>query len=213
MSVGQMAKERFLGPSGVQVLLDSNPAARRRLLPIYKRAAALLCRFVRASAFISAGGAQQVCIELDETHQVKKVPCCVLLYEDTRRCNIVLWLKVCCWQHNQEGGNTGRWPALGSVCLCKHSTLHEEEAAAVLARPDLLECWLPCLPHVPRGGEGSFNLSAGGNGSTLASPALRVARCTWAGSRNGRPSVGVLWVSSNCAADSFCATMRPRLTE
>ena len=57
-----------------------------------------------------------------------------------------------------------------SVCLCKHSTLHEEEAAAVLARPDLLECWLPCAPHVPRGGEGSFNLSAGGNGSTLALP-------------------------------------------
>ena len=45
------------------------------------------------------------------------------------------------------------------------------------------------------------------------SPALRVARCTWAGSRNGRPSVGVLWVSSNCAADSFCATMRASLLQ
>ena len=133
----------------------------------------------------------------------------------TSGCSLIFRLKVCCWQlHNQPGGRE-ETPAAAQlcdwvVCLCKHGTrLHEEEAAAVLARPDLLECW-PCLPYAPgrptRGREGSFNLSAGGNGSTLALAPCKVhmgAVQKWApGCRAG---VG----SSNCAAaDSFCATMR-----
>ena len=99
-------------------------AARRCLLTIYKRAAALLCRFVRASAFISAGAAQQVCIELDETHRVRKCP-------------------ALCSSRRTQGG---AMLYFGSRCVVGSTTRREETPAAA-------QLWVRCVyVNTARGG-------------------------------------------------------------